>query len=104
MTEPEKRSRHADPHLRRLSDIPLKPLTIRDLPSPDRRGRGSREALLKRVGGELEELRGLRLTLPQAKRLFDLRGDICVRVLDALVGDGFLVRMADGRYGRKGIA
>jgi hypothetical protein len=44
---------------------------------------------------------GLKLTVPQAARLFNLERVRCERVLDALVDDGAL--SCDGRtYGRPG--
>lgn len=60
---------------------------------PDRRkpGRGERRdgvtraSCVRRIRVEYDEMPGLRLTLAQAKRLFGLREDICVRVLDTLV-------------------
>ena len=42
---------------------------------------------------------GLRLTIPQAARLFDLKLDLCARMLDALVIEGFLSRTGE-RYAR----
>ena len=43
-----------------------------------------------RVRGEYREMPGLRLTIPQAARLFNLDHDHCVRVLDTLVTEGEL--------------
>jgi len=60
--------------------------------------------LLCRVRREFEEMRGLRITLPQAKRLFGLREDICVRILGTLIDDGALARRSDCCYGRSDIA
>ena len=57
---------------------------------PDRRNHASREQLLHRVWAEFGELRGLKLTLAQARRLFGLREDICFRVLNTLIRDGLL--------------
>jgi hypothetical protein len=42
----------------------------------------------------------LRLTQPQVKRLFGLSDNMCAAVLSALLSPGFLVRSADGQYGR----
>jgi hypothetical protein len=67
-------------------------------PAPDRRNHASREALLMRVRGEFTEMPCLRLTRGQAQRLFDLRPDICERVLATLVRDQTLVCGTDGRY------
>jgi len=57
------------------------------------------DVLLGRVFGEFVEMPGLRLTLPQAKRLWDLDEQTCVRVLDRLVEFGLLCRTVCG-YGR----
>ena len=54
-----------------------------------------------RVQAEFQEMPGLKLTVPQAARLFNLERARCERVLDALVDDGAL--SCDGRaYGRPG--
>lgn len=66
---------------------------------PDRRNETSRERLVGRVRGEFLEMRGLTLTLAQARRLFNLREDICTRVLNTLVCDGVLRERADGSFG-----
>ena len=47
-------------------------------------------ALRERVRGEYLEMPGLRLTLAQAARLFDLELRLCSRVLETLVADGIL--------------
>jgi hypothetical protein len=52
--------------------------------------------LLERVYGEFVEMPGLRLTLPQAKRLWDLDEQTCVRILERLVECGFLCRTVCG--------
>jgi len=67
-------------------------------PAPDRRNHASRETLLMRVRGEFAEMPCLRLTRGQAQRLFDLRPDICERVLATLVCDETLTCGTDGRY------
>jgi|SoiMethySBSTD1v2_1073268.scaffolds.fasta_scaffold00332_39 hypothetical protein len=47
--------------------------------------------VLFRVRAEFAEMPGLRLTLPQASRLFHLETDRCERVLTSLVRTGQLV-------------
>ena len=47
-------------------------------------------ALCERVHGEYSEMPGLRLTLAQAARLFNLEVTRCSQVLDALVAQGAL--------------
>jgi hypothetical protein len=92
------------PDFRQLPDASLKPLSVRGLPSPERRNRFSRETLVRHVRSEFEEMRGLRLTLAQARCLFCLREDVCARILDALSDEGLLVRIPDGQYRRKEVA
>jgi hypothetical protein len=41
---------------------------------------------------------GLRLTMPQARRLFGLSEHTCVHLLDHLVARRLLVRRANGTY------
>jgi hypothetical protein len=54
------------------------------------------DELIERVYGEFVEMPGLRLTLPQAKRLWDLDEQTCVRLLERLVEFGFLCRTVCG--------
>ena len=58
------------------------------------------KALLDRMRGEYLEMPGLRLTLPQAKRLWGLPSDVCEYALTRLVDDGFLRRTCDGAFVR----
>jgi hypothetical protein len=51
--------------------------------------------LYARIRAEFRELPGLKLTLPQASRLFSIELAGCERVFDALVREGFLA--SDGR-------
>jgi len=45
-----------------------------------------------RARAEYNEMPGLRLTLPQASRLFNLEPQLCAGVLESLVDAGFLQR------------
>jgi hypothetical protein len=47
-------------------------------------------AVVNRVRSEFMEMPGLRLTLPQAARLWGLDAPVCQAVIDALVGAEFL--------------
>ena len=58
----------------------------------------SRELLVKRVISEFREMPCLRLTPPQAQRLFGLRSDVCARVIGQLIREGLLRLDPDGRY------
>ena len=56
--------------------------------------------LLDRIRGECLEMPGLKLTLPQAQRLWHLRERECEGLLGALIHAKFLSRKSDGRYAR----
>ena len=51
---------------------------------------------LSRIRGEFLEMPGMRLTGPQAQRLWGLDAAACEALLDMLVDAGFLVRTSDG--------
>lgn len=51
---------------------------------------------------EYAEMPAMSLTFQQAQRLWNFSAELCQRALDSLIGSGFLVRTADGRYSRKG--
>jgi hypothetical protein len=50
---------------------------------------------------EYAEMPELRLTLRQARRLWNVSTALCERALDTLIGIGFLARTADGAYIRR---
>ena len=56
--------------------------------------------LLKRIRAEYLEMPGLRVSLPQAQRLFGLDRTLCKMVFDALVAEHFLCINQRGLYGR----
>ena len=56
------------------------------------------DLLVARVRGEYREMPGLRLTLPQACRLWQLEAPVCETILDALVEEGYLARTPDGAF------
>jgi Fic family protein len=60
----------------------------------------SLNARLDRIRGEYLEMPGLRLTVPQALRLWGLPQDVCEYALARLVEEGFLRRTADGAFVR----
>jgi hypothetical protein len=60
----------------------------------------SRDQILHRICGEYLEMPGLRLTLPQAQRLWGLDADTCAQLLQSLTDQQFLCRRSDGTYGR----
>jgi hypothetical protein len=51
-----------------------------------------------RIRGEYAEMPGLRLTVPQACRLWQIDRDLCESLLDRLVRERFLFRTADGAF------
>jgi len=56
--------------------------------------------VLRRVQGEFLEMPGLRLTQPQARRLWGLDAASCDALLCALVESNFLFRTRDGAFMR----
>jgi len=56
------------------------------------------EDVLQRIQGEFVEMPGLRLTAPQAQRLWGLERDVCDALLKALVEAKFLSRTRDGAF------
>jgi hypothetical protein len=58
------------------------------------------EEVLRRVQGEFLEMPGLRLTEPQARRLWGLDAASCDALLGALVEAKFLFRTRDGAFMR----
>jgi hypothetical protein len=54
--------------------------------------------LIDRIRGEYREMPGLRLTIAQARRLWQLDHDACVEALDTLVREGFLGVTLDHAY------
>ena len=60
----------------------------------------SSEEMLRRVQGEYLEMPGLRLTEPQARRLWGLDAASCDALLGALIDAKFLFRTRDGAFMR----
>ena len=56
--------------------------------------------VLQRVQAEFREMPGLRLTEPQARRLWGLDADRCTELLKALVDSKFLFRTREGAFMR----
>jgi hypothetical protein len=56
------------------------------------------EALSSRIRGEFLEMPGLRLTQPQACRLWGLDRETCGTLLSHLVDAKFLIRTRDGAF------
>ena len=58
------------------------------------------DEVFNRVQGEFLEMPGLRLTEPQARRLWGLDAVSCAALLDALIEAKFLFRTRDGAFMR----
>jgi hypothetical protein len=58
------------------------------------------DEVLRRVQGEFLEMPGLRLTTPQARRLWGLDAASCDALLGALVDAKFLFQTRDGAFMR----
>ena len=56
--------------------------------------------VLQRIQGEFVEMPGLRLTAPQAQRLWGLEREVCTALLGALVDAKFLLQTRDGSFVR----
>lgn len=61
---------------------------------------GTPDDVLRRVQGEFLEMPGLRLTEPQARRLWNLDQQSCEVLLGTLVEQKFLFRTRDGAFMR----
>ena len=57
-------------------------------------------ALLQRVREQYRDIPGLKLTKPQAVRLFGVAPSVCAAMLRALVMEDFLSRTGDGLFVR----
>ena len=69
---------------------------------PERRDPQSRERLRLRVRSEFDEMPELILTPAAAARLFGIREDICIRVLNELQAEGLLYS-SNERYATKSL-
>jgi Fic family protein len=56
------------------------------------------DEVLQRIRGEFIEMPGLRLTAPQAQRLWGLERHVCEQALGTLVEKKFLSQMRDGSF------
>jgi hypothetical protein len=54
--------------------------------------------LLQRVREQYQDMPGLKLTKPQATRLFGVAPSVCAAMLRALVMENFLFRTGDGLF------
>jgi len=84
-----------------LHDIKGKPARMQ-LPDGmvDRRNHERREALVRRIVAEFDDMPGLALTLQQASRFLGIDHAACGRILAVLTRNGALRRTAQGVYVR----
>ena len=61
------------------------------------------EHVMQRVRAEFTDCPGLRLTRPQAQRVWDLDSQTCSVLLDVLESSRFLKRTVEGVYGRSDV-
>jgi hypothetical protein len=61
-------------------------------------GPQSLEDVMALMRMEFMEMPDMRLTLGQARRLWDLRSEVCETALAKLVQNGFLARLPDGSF------
>ena len=64
----------------------------------ERRNVAERDALLRGIWTAFVDMPTLSLTEAQVRRLFNLRADVCARILDALIGAEALSCGSDNRY------
>jgi hypothetical protein len=84
-----------------LVDIKGKPVRMQGpRPIGDRRDHARREALVRRIAAEFDDMPGLALTVQQASRFLGVDYGACTRVLDALRRDGLLRCTAQKLYVR----
>jgi hypothetical protein len=62
---------------------------------------GAMEQMLRRIQCEFLQMPGLRLTLAQAERLWNLDALVCESLLSALIDVQFLGRTVDGTFIRR---
>jgi hypothetical protein len=85
-----------------LDDIKGKPVRM-PLPEGvglDRRNHAAREALVRRIRAEFDDMPGLSLTLDQATRLLGVDRPTCARILTTLTREDVLRRTSQNLYVR----
>lgn len=83
-----------------LADIKGKPVRMHVHPFVERRDHARREALVRRIVAEFEDMPGLALTVRQASRFLGVDQSACTRILDGLRRDGTLRCTAQSLYVR----
>jgi hypothetical protein len=84
-----------------LVDIKGKPIRMQGLrPFGERRDHARRNALVRRIVAEFDDMPGLALTVQQASRFLGIDHGACTRILDELRRDGMLRCTAQNLYVR----
>ncbi|HEX6464343.1 MAG TPA: hypothetical protein VFZ98_07820 [Vicinamibacterales bacterium] len=84
-----------------LVDIKGKPIRMQaSRPFTERRDLPRREALVRRIVAEFDDMPGLSLTLGQASRFLGIDHSACARILDTLDREGTLRCTAQNLYVR----
>jgi hypothetical protein len=79
----------------------LKPIRMSLPPGfVERRDHARRNALVRRILAEFDDMPGLALSQQQAGRFLGVDNDACARILAALTRDGHLRKNAQGLYVR----
>jgi hypothetical protein len=66
----------------------------------DRRNHARRDALVRRILAEFDDMPGMSLSLKQAGRFLGIDDKACARILDALMREGDLRRTTNMQYVR----
>jgi hypothetical protein len=61
------------------------------------------QTLIRRARGDFDEMPGLRLTLPQASKLWQIEPPVCQRVIEALVDSRYLRWTPTGMVTRRDV-
>ena len=67
----------------------------------ERRDLASREALVRRMTGEFDDMPGLALSVKQVARLMGVDQEACARILASLTRAGVLQKNPNGYYSRR---
>ena len=85
-----------------LDAVKGRPVGMSMLPAGyERRNLAAREAIVRRIVGEFQDMPGLVLSLKQASRLLGVDESACGRILAALTRSGVLRQNANDYYSRR---
>ena len=84
-----------------LDDVKGRPLSMSLPPTGERRNLASREAVVRRIAAEFQDMPGLVLSLKQASRFLGIDQAACARILTTLTQAGVLRRSASEYYSRR---